>query len=110
VAGAEGEKMNIQEAANAKLSKEACIREENERLTAGRTPLTATNARIGAEILVTAKAFSVQYEKATITEIKPLSRGGAIVKFITEAGKKNQLTARVKAEKNFQGVYQAYLA
>jgi len=78
--------------------------------TEGKTPLTTANAKVGAEILVTSKAFSVQYENATITEVKPLSRGGAIVKFVTADGKKNRLTARAAAEKNFQGVCQAYLA
>ena len=101
--------MNVQEAAIVKMEREAQVKKENERLTAGKTPLTSTNATVGAEIIVTGKAFSVEYELATITEIKPLSRGGAIVKFVTEAGKKNRLTARAKAEKSFQGAYQAYL-
>lgn len=75
----------------------------------GKTPLTSTNAVVGANIVVTTKGFSVSYESATITEVKLLGKG-AIVKFTTESGKKNQLTARSVAEKNFQGVYQAYLA
>ena len=78
-------------------------------MTEKKIPLTSMNAVVGAEILVTTKAFSVSYEKATITEIKPGVRGGAIVKFITESGSKNQLNARTIAEKNFQGVYQAYV-
>ena len=101
--------MNVQEAAIAKLEREALIKEENATLTAGKTPLTSTNAEVGMEIVVSAKAFSVKYEKATITEIIPMAKG-AIVKFLTKTGSKNQLTARPVVEKNSQGSYQAYLA
>ena len=101
--------MNVQEAAIAKMEKEAQVKKENAALTVGKTPLTSANATVGAEIVVSAKAFSVQYEKAVITEIKPMAKG-AIVKFLTKTGSKNQLTARPVAEKNSQGSYQAYLA
>ena len=101
--------MNVQEEAKAKMEREVRVKEENAILTAGKTPLTSANATVGAEIVVTTKGFSVQYEKAIITEIKTLSKG-SIVKFQTEDGKKNQLTARPVAEKNSQGVFQAYLA
>ena len=101
--------MNVQEAAIVKMEREAQIKKENAILTAGKTPLTSANATVGAEIVVSVKAFSVQYEKATITEVKLLGKG-AIVKFETASGKKNQLTARPVAEKNSQSVYQAYLA
>ena len=101
--------MNVQEAAILKMEKEAQIKKENATLTEGKTPLTSTNAGVGVEIVVSAKAFSVQYEKAVITEIIPMAKG-AIVKFVTELGKKNQITARPVAEKNSQGSYQAYLA
>lgn len=73
-------------------------------------PLTSTNVEVGASIMVTTKGFSVSYESATITEVKPLGSKGAIIKFVTESGSKNQLTAKPIAVKNFQGVYQAYLA
>jgi len=102
--------MNVQEEAEAKMEREAQIKKENAILTAGKTPLSSANATVGAEIVVNTKAFSVKYEKATITEIKPGIRGGAIVKFISATGSKNQLTARPVAEKGSQGSYQAYLA
>lgn len=101
--------MNIQEEAQAKMEREARVKEENAILTAGKTPLTSTNATVGTQVVVSTKAFSVKYEVATITEIKPMSKG-AIVKFVTEKGSKNQLTARLVAEKSYQGVFQAYLA
>ena len=101
--------MNVQEAAIAKMEKEAQVKKENAILIVGKTPLTSVNAIAGASIIVSAKAFSTKYEVATITEIKLLGKG-AIVKFVTAVGSKNQLNAKPVAEKNSQGVYQAYLA
>lgn len=75
-----------------------------------KTPLNSSNAVVGAKIEVTTKAFSVGYENATITEIKPgVKKGNVTVFFTTEKGAKNRLIARLVAEKNFQGVYQAFL-
>ena len=101
--------MNVQEAAEAKMEREDQVKKENAILIAGKTPLTSANATVGAEIMVTSKAFSVQYERATITEVKLFGSKGAIVKFVTESGSKNQLTSKPVAEKNSQGAYQAYL-
>ena len=101
--------MNVQEAAEAKMEREAQVKKENEILIAGKTPLTSGSATVGAEIIVSARAFAVAYEKATITEVISLGKSST-VKFETASGKKNRLTARPVAEKNFQGVFQAYLA
>jgi len=75
-----------------------------------KTPLTSLNAVVGARISATTKAFNVAYENATITEVIPgVKKGNVTVKFVTDAGKNHKLIARTVAEKNFQGVFQAYL-
>ena len=82
--------------------------------TEGKTPLSAANAKTGTEILVNQKAFRIEYENATITEVKPPSRSGDVgVKFITADGKNGRLIARAKPTKSMHGNdydFQAYLA
>jgi len=76
-----------------------------------KTPLTSLNATVGARISATTKAFNVLYEDATITEvIQGVKNGNVTVKFVTDAGRNHKLIARTVAEKNFQGVFQAFLA